>query len=78
VLFLFVGKWQEDFHISAVETPQPLNKLTLFADMESAVEYIVRPLIGFSKKAEILGASLSGTKILCLRFGNRSRLIFLY
>jgi hypothetical protein len=50
-----VGKWQEDFHISAVKTPQPLNKLTLFADMESAVEYIIRPLIGFFEESGNIG-----------------------
>jgi len=41
------GNWQEGFHIKAVEAPEPKNKLTLFADVESAVKYIVRPLIGF-------------------------------
>ena len=42
-----VGNWHESFNITAMEAPQPQNKLTLFADMESAVDYIVRPLIGF-------------------------------
>jgi hypothetical protein len=49
------GEWQEDFHISAVETPEPLNKLTLFADLESAVDYLVRPLIGFFGESGHIG-----------------------
>jgi hypothetical protein len=49
------GNWQEYFHITAVEAPQPLNKLKLFADVESAVEYIVRPLIGFFGESGHIG-----------------------
>ncbi len=41
------GIWHSGFHITAAETPESLNKLTLFTDLESAVDYLVRPMIGF-------------------------------
>jgi len=41
------GNWQQEFYIKAVEAPEPQKKLTLFEDVESAVKYIVWPMIGF-------------------------------
>jgi hypothetical protein len=41
------GIWRDDFHIAAAEAPEPCDRLTLFKDIESAVDHIVRPLIGF-------------------------------
>jgi hypothetical protein len=41
------GGWGERFSLSATESPSLPESVSPFADMESAVDYLVRPLIGF-------------------------------
>jgi len=49
------GKWQEKYNFTAVELATPSRKLKSFADVKSAVDYIVRPLIGFFGDRERVG-----------------------
>jgi hypothetical protein len=49
------GKWERNFYVSAMKLPESTNKLMLFTDLESAVDYIVRPLIGFFGESVHIG-----------------------
>jgi len=50
-----VGYWEGNCTITAIERTTPSRKPALFADMKSAVDYIVRPLIGFYRDHEHVG-----------------------
>jgi uncharacterized protein YqjF (DUF2071 family) len=50
-----VGYWQGNCKVTAIERTAPSRKPALFADMKSAVDYLVRPLIGFYRDREHVG-----------------------
>ena len=50
-----VGYWQGSCTITAVEMDTSPRELALFPDMKSAVDYLVRPLIGFYRDRDHVG-----------------------
>jgi len=41
------GHWRRDFSITAEETTMPLAQMPPFSDTQAAIDYLVRPLLGF-------------------------------
>jgi len=44
--YMALGQWSGDFHLAAEETKLDLGEITPFDSVESATNYLIRPLIG--------------------------------
>ena len=45
--YMAFGQWSGDFHLVAEETDLDLGEIAPFGSVESAADYLIRPLIGF-------------------------------